>query len=76
MILVDRPQPRGDQWLGVMLSPPESAGAPMVAVTIRSRAGHLDRKWFTDDTCAIAFALDQANARQLQLIDLRESEAE
>jgi hypothetical protein len=76
MILVDLPQPRDGQWPGVMLSHHDSASAPTLAVTIRSRAGHPDHKWFTDAALAIAFALDQADTWHLLLIDLRKSEAE
>jgi len=77
MIPVHLPAPRDGAWLGVMIEPHAVAGAAMIAVTIRPRAGQpIERKWFTYDAAALAWALDQADSRHLPLFDLRDNEAE
>lgn len=77
MIALDLPAPRDGAWLGVMIERHDIASAPMIAVTIRPRAGQpIERKWFSYDEAALTWALDQADSRHLPLFDLRDNEAE
>ena len=62
---------------GVLILPPHDiAGKPIVAVVMRSRAGQSERVCFFDDAEALAFALSEADARHLPLLDMRKSEPE
>lgn len=77
MIPVNLPAPRDGAWLGVMIERHDVATFSMLSVTIRSRAGQpIERRWFTYDAAALAWALDQADSRHLPLFDLRDNEAE
>lgn len=77
MAALELPAPRGGNWIGVMIERHDVAGADMVAVTIRGRAGQKhERRWFTDGSIALAWGLSQADSRHLPLFDLRDAEPE
>jgi hypothetical protein len=77
MPALELPAPRGGNWIGVMIERHDVAGADMVAVTIRGRAGQKhERRWFTDGNIALAWGLSQADSRHLPLFDFRDAEAE
>lgn len=76
MPALEMPAPRGGNWIGVMIEQHDVAGASMVAVTIRGRAGQKhERRWFTDGKIALAWGMSQADSRHLPLFDLREPAA-
>ena len=75
MIAIELPAPRGGTWLGVMVERHDLGGLSMLAVTIRPRAGQpTERTWHGEDAAALAYALSQADARQLPLFDLRDED--
>jgi hypothetical protein len=58
-----------------MLETHDVRACAMTGVTIRPRAGQpIERRWFSYETVALAWALDQADSRHLPLFDLRTSE--
>jgi len=70
------PAPRGGNWLGVAIEDHDLGGVAMVAVTIRARAGQMERTWYADGAAALAYALGQADDRCLPMFDFREAGAE
>jgi hypothetical protein len=73
---VEIPAPRGGSWLGVMLEAHDLGGIPMTCITIRGRAGHMERTWHTCGDTALAYALGQADSRALPLFDFRDGDGE
>lgn len=74
MKLITIPQDNG-VWLGVRLDRIEIAGCTLWRVTIKGRDRAVERELFDHEQVARAWAIAQADARRLPLIDLREVEA-
>lgn len=74
MKLITIPQDAG-LWLGVRLDSIEVAGCTLWRVTIKGRDRAVERELFDHEQIARDWAVAQADARHLPLIDQREAEA-
>ena len=74
MKLIELPDLSGD-WLGVRLDRLEIAGSILWRVSIKGRDRAIERELFDHEDVARDWAVAQADARHLHLIDQREADA-
>lgn len=74
MKLIELPDLSGD-WLGVRLDRLEIAGSILWRVSIKGRDRAIERELFDHEDVARDWAVAQADARHLPLIDQREADA-
>lgn len=70
MVEIDAPAIRSGTWLSALIERQEIAGSRLFSVTVRSGIGRVRRRWFPSHVEARCFALDQADALGLPLIDM------
>lgn len=60
-------------WRGVAIETAELAGSMLAAVTTRCQIT-TRRRWFGSEADALAYAVEQADAHNLPLLDLRDAD--
>lgn len=73
MIALPLPPARPGTWRGVFVERAEVGGIALHAVSTRHACGQPDRRnWFEQETTALAYAAEQADALDLPLFDFRD----